>query len=116
MKLILAYISKDHFPRVYDELLSIHIHGLSVSEVEGFGQEHDTENPDFQEFVGIEMTKKIRLEIFCHDHESDKILESIYKAAHTGLSGNGKVFVIPVEDALRLKTGERGDLAISPKK
>ena len=63
----------------------------------------------------MEFTKKVRLEIVCHDEEVDRILEAIYAASHTGHSGDGKVFVLPVQDALRVKTGERGPAALGPR-
>jgi nitrogen regulatory protein P-II 1 len=64
--------------------------------------------------MGLEMTKRVRLEIICHDEEVDCVLEGIYSAGHTGHAGDGKVFVLPVLDALRLKTGERGPSALGP--
>ncbi len=114
MKLIIAYIPVGFLAPVSSALEKEHIHGMSVSSVQGFGQEHDDLHPEHQEFAGIERTKKLRLEIACHDSEADLILKTIYDAAHTGLRGNGKVFVLPVLDALRLKTGERGSAALGP--
>ncbi len=114
MKYLLAFIPPDALPRVKEALIGKHIHGLSVSEARGFGQEHDVAHPEHRDFVGLELIKKIRLEIICHDEEVDRILESIYASGHTGHSGDGKVFVLPVLDALRLKTGERGPSAVGP--
>ncbi|MEO6784575.1 MAG: P-II family nitrogen regulator [Chthoniobacteraceae bacterium] len=115
MKMIIAYLPPQFLEPVSSELQRKHIHGMSVSNVHGFGQEHDALDPDHREFSGIERTKKVRLEIACHDSEADIILQTIYDVAHTGLRGNGKVFVLPVLDALRLKTGERGAQALGPK-
>ncbi len=112
MRYLLAYIPPDVLHRVKDSLVGKHIHGMSVSEARGFGQEHDASHPEHREFVGVELTKKIRVEIICHDEEVEGVLNSIYVAAHTGQSGDGKVFVLPVLDALRLKTGERGPAAL----
>jgi len=114
MKYILAIIPPDVLHRVKDSLIGKHIHGLTVSEARGFGQEHDVSHPDYREMPGVELTKKMRLEIVCHDEEIDSILDALYSAAHTGHHGDGKVFVLPVLDALRLKTGERGPKAIGP--
>lgn len=113
MKLIIAYLPPECVDSVTRALGKAHVHGLSISHVRGVGQEFD-EAPDFLDFSGAGMTKKVRLESACHDEEVEKILEAIYKAAHTGLRGNGKVFVLPLADALRLKTGERGSAAIGP--
>jgi nitrogen regulatory protein P-II 1 len=60
------------------------------------------------------MTKRVRLEVICHDEEVERALKAIYTAGHTGHAGDGKVFVVHVLDALRLKTGERGPAALGP--
>ncbi len=112
MKYLLAFIPPEVLHRVKDSLVGKHIHGMSVSDARGFGQEHDSSHPEFKDYIGVELTRKVRLEIICHDVEVEHILESIYSAAHTGHSGDGKVFVLPVLDALRLKTGERGEAAL----
>ncbi|MGD0089613.1 MAG: P-II family nitrogen regulator, partial [Planctomycetota bacterium] len=91
-----------------------HIHGMSVSDARGFGQEHDAAHPEHHEYMGLELTKRVRLEIICHDEEVDRVLDALYAAGHTGHAGDGKVFVLPVLDALRLKTGERGPSALGP--
>jgi nitrogen regulatory protein P-II 1 len=116
MKLLLAFIPPERLQRVTEALVGRHVHGLSVSEARGFGQEHDTAHPQHREFRGLEMTRKIRLEVICHDQEVEPILTAIYEATHTGQRGAGKVFVLPVDDALRLMTGERGADALGPKR
>lgn len=108
----MAFIPPDVLYRVKDSLVGKRIHGMTVSEARGFGQEHDSTHPEYRDYIGVELTKKIRLEIICHDAEVERVLESIYNAAHSGHSGDGKVFVLPVLDALRLKTGERGEKAL----
>ncbi len=114
MKLIVAYIPPDHLHAIIDALSEQHVPGLTVSEARGFGQEHDAKHPEHREYIGIEMTRKLRLEIACHDQEVQPLLEAIYHAAHTGQRGAGKVFVLPIDDVLRLKTGERGPTALGP--
>jgi nitrogen regulatory protein P-II 1 len=113
VKLVVAFLPPECLEAVVRALGKAHVHGLSISHARGVGQEYDNE-PDFFDFSGAGMTKKVRLESACHDDEVDRILDAIYKAAHTGLRGNGKVFVLPLADALRLKTGERGSAAIGP--
>jgi nitrogen regulatory protein P-II 1 len=108
MRYILAFISKERLDAVLGQLEAGHVPGLSVSECSGYGQEHDQDHPDHRDFLGVEMTEKLRLEIVCHDDEVNGLVEALFKAAHTGRRGDGKVFVLPVLDALRLKTGERG--------
>ena len=114
MKYLLAIIPPNVLHRVKDALVGNHIHGLTVSEARGFGQEHEVTHPDYRELPGVELTKKVRLEVVCHDEEVERILQAFSAAAHTGHHGDGKVFVMPVLDALRLKTGERGPKAIGP--
>jgi len=114
MKYILAIIPPDVLHRVRDSLIGHHIHGITVSEARGFGQEHDIAHPEFRDIPGVELTRKMRLEIVCHDEEVERILQALYAAAHTGHPGDGKVFVLPVLEALRLKTGERGAAALGP--
>ena len=114
MKYLLAFISPDVLHRVKDAIILNHIHGLSVSDARGFGQEHAVGHPDYREIPGAELTKKMRLEIICHDEEVERILQAIYSAAHTGHAVDGKIFVLPVLDAFRLKTGERGPAALGP--
>jgi nitrogen regulatory protein P-II 1 len=112
MKYLLAFIPPDALHRVKDALIGKQIHGMTVSDARGFGQEHDAAHPEHREYPGLELTRKVRLEIICHDEEVDPVLEAIYSAGHTGHAGDGKVFILPVLDALRLKTGERGPTAL----
>ncbi len=105
MKMILAIIPPDHLNQVLDALDEQHLPGLTVSEVRGFGQ-HD------RDFTDVELPPKLRLEIVCSDEAAETIVQAIYKSAHTGQRGDGKIFVLPVTDALRIKTGERGSAAL----
>lgn len=114
MRYVVGFFPPDRVFALVDALSEIHVHGMTVSDAHGFGQEHDAAHPEHREHIGVEMTKKTRIEIFCRDEEVEAILEAIYGAAHSGRRGDGKVFVLPVLDALRLKTGERGDSALGP--
>lgn len=112
MKLILAIIMPDTLNKVIDALANHHVRGLTVSEARGFGQEHDRDHPDHREYLGLEMTPKVRLEIACLAGEENAIVSAIYEAAHSGRRGDGKIFVLPILDAVRIKTGERGQAAL----
>jgi nitrogen regulatory protein P-II 1 len=114
MKYLLAFIPPNRLDVLVDELADHHVHGLSVSDARGFGQEHDAGHPEHHEDPGTDLVRKLRVEVICRDEEVEEILAAFYKAVHTGRRGDGKVFVIEVVDALRLKTGERGDAAIGP--
>ena len=116
MKLVLAYLSAQPIQKIINALADQHIHGLTISNARGFGQEHDVGHPEYREFAGLELTRKTRLEIACHDEEVPAVLDCIYAVAHTGQRGDGKVFVLHIEDALRLKTGERGKAALGPER
>jgi nitrogen regulatory protein P-II 1 len=108
MKLILAILPPDHVNKLLDDLDEKHLHGMTVSQAEGFGQ-HD------RDFTDVEMSPQARVEIACHDEEAEGIVQAIYKSAHTGQRGDGKIFVFSITDALRIKTGERGDDALGPR-
>ena len=112
MKCVLAFIPPDQLHRIKDALIAKHVHGMTASDARGFGQEHAAAHPKHLDFGGLELTKKIRIEVICHDEELDAVLDAFYSAGHTGHTGDGKVFVLPVLDALRLRTGERGDAAL----
>jgi nitrogen regulatory protein PII len=114
MKYVLAFLPPDRLDSLVDALSDHHVHGLSVSDSRGFGQEHDPAHPDHRFHPGIDLVRHVRVEIMCRDAEVDEILEATYEALHTGGRGDGKVFVLDVVDALRLKTGERGEMALGP--
>ena len=105
MKMILAMILPEQLNKLLDDLDEHELPGLTVTEARGFGQ-HD------RDFTDVELPEKLRLEIVCRDDEVEKIVQSIYKSSHTGQCGDGKIFILPVDDALRIKTGERGDAAL----
>lgn len=105
MKMILVLIPPEHLNKLLDDLDEHELPGLTVSEARGFGQ-HD------RDFTEVELPSKLRLEIVCPDNKVEGIVHSIYQSSHTGQRGDGKIFILPVLDALRIKTGERGDAAL----
>jgi nitrogen regulatory protein P-II 1 len=114
MRYVIAIIPPDRYDAVIDSLSAHHVRGVTVTEAMGFGQEHDPSHPEHAERLGVEMSKKLRLEIVCRTEEVEEILQALYDAGHTGRRGDGKVFVLPIYEALRLKTGERGLAALGP--
>ena len=114
MRYVVGFFPPDRLFAIVDALSEGRVHGLTVSDARGFGQEHDVSHPDHHEHLGVEMTKKIRVEIFCRDEEVTGVLDALYTSGHSGRRGGGKVFVLPVLDALRMKTGERGEEALGP--
>jgi nitrogen regulatory protein P-II 1 len=114
MKYVLAFIPHDRLDALVDTLEEEHVHGLSVSESRGFGQEHDPRHPEHRDHPGVDFVRKLRVEIVCRDTEVESVLDAFSRLKQSGRHGAGKVFVLNVHDALRLKTGERGDAALGP--
>ena len=112
MKLIIAYVPFGCLTRISTELEKQHICDMSVSMAHGFGREREGLQGARWEFADIDRTKRLRVELACHDTDVDGILATIYAVANPGLRGNGFVFVLPIVDALRLMTGERGIAAL----
>jgi nitrogen regulatory protein P-II 1 len=112
MKKIEAVIKPFKLDEVKDGLNAIGIQGITVTEVKGFGrQKGHTELYRGAEYV-VDFLPKIKLEIIVADSLVPKIIETIEKTAKTGRIGDGKIFVTPVEEVIRIRTGERGEAAI----
>ena len=112
MQKIESIIKPFKLDEVKEALSAIGIQGLTVSEVKGFGrQKGHTELYRGAEYV-VDFLPKIKVEIVVPDNLSDKVAEAIEKAANTGRIGDGKIFITPVLDAIRIRTGERGEDAI----
>ena len=112
MKKIEAIIKPFKLDEVKDKLNDIGVHGLTVTEVKGFGrQKGHTELYRGAEYV-VDFLPKIKLEIVVPDDMVEEVVTAVSGAAHTGRIGDGKIFVIPVEEAVRIRTGERGDAAV----
>jgi nitrogen regulatory protein P-II 1 len=112
MKKIEAIIKPFKLDEVKDALNEIGIQGMTVTEVKGFGrQKGHTELYRGAEYV-IDFIPKIKIEIITSDGLSQKVVATIEQAAKTGKIGDGKIFVYPVEDVVRIRTGERGESAL----
>jgi nitrogen regulatory protein PII len=112
MKKIEAVIKPFKLDEVKDALNAIGVQGITVSEVKGFGrQKGHTELYRGAEYV-VDFLPKVKLEIICADALVQKIISTIETTAKTGRIGDGKIFVTPVEDVIRIRTGERGEAAI----
>jgi nitrogen regulatory protein P-II 1 len=112
MKKIEAIIKPFKLDEVKDALNAIGVQGITVAEVKGFGrQKGHTELYRGAEYV-VDFLPKVKLEIIAADNLVAKIIETIETAAKTGRIGDGKIFIIPVEEVVRIRTGERGDAAI----
>ncbi|MGO9614195.1 MAG: P-II family nitrogen regulator [Dissulfurispiraceae bacterium] len=112
MKKVEAVIKPFKLDEVKDALNEIGVQGLTVTEVKGFGrQKGHTELYRGAEYV-VDFIPKIKLEIVAADALVPKIISAIEKAAKTGKIGDGKIFVHPIEDVIRIRTGERGESAV----
>jgi len=112
MKKIEAIIKPFKLDEVKDKLNEIGIHGITVSEVKGFGrQKGHTELYRGAEYV-VDFLPKVKLEIVVPDDMTEKVVDTLIKSAQTGRIGDGKIFIMNLEDAIRIRTGERGNDAI----
>jgi len=112
MKKIEAIIKPFKLEEVKDALGEIGIEGMTVSEVKGFGrQKGHTEIYRGSEYT-VDFLPKIKIELVLPDSQLENALSTIVKTAKTGKIGDGKVFVTPISDAIRIRTDERGDAAI----
>jgi len=112
MKLIIAIIKPFKLDEVKEALSQVGIEGMTVTEVKGFGrQKGHTEIYRGSEYT-VDFLPKVKIELAVSDEQVAKVVESIAKGAKTGKIGDGKIFVLPLEDVLRIRTDERGDAAI----
>ncbi len=112
MKKIEAIIKPFKLEEVKTALADIGIEGMTVTEVKGFGrQKGHTEIYRGSEYT-VDFLPKVKLDVVVSDDIADKAVEAIIKAAKTGKIGDGKIFIIPVEQAIRIRTEEQGDRAV----
>jgi len=112
MKKVEAIIKPFKLDEVKESLSAIGVQGLTVSEIKGFGrQKGHTELYRGAEYV-VDFLPKVKLEIIAADEKVTEIVAAIEKSAKTGRIGDGKIFVLPIEEVIRIRTGERGPDAI----
>ncbi|MBK8857284.1 MAG: P-II family nitrogen regulator [Opitutaceae bacterium] len=112
MKLIIAIIKPFKLEEVKQGLAEIGVEGMTVTEVKGFGrQKGHTEIYRGSEYT-VDFLPKVKVEVVVADELTGKTVDAIVKAAKTGKIGDGKVFVVPIEEAVRIRTDERGDTAV----
>jgi nitrogen regulatory protein P-II 1 len=113
VKKVEAIIKPFKLEEVKEALAGVGVQGLTVSEVKGFGrQKGHKELYRGAEYV-VEFLPKVKLDIVVSDDKLKQTIEAIVKAASTGRIGDGKIFVSPIEEAVRIRTGESGEIAIS---
>ena len=106
MKIVMAIIKPFKLDEVRDALTAAGVHGLTVTEVKGYGrQKGHTEIYRGTEYA-VNFLPKIKIEVAVPDDQEDKVVQAITSAAKTGQIGDGKIFVTPIEGAVRIRTGE----------
>ncbi len=112
MKIVMAVIKPFKLEEVRDALTAIGVHGLTVTEVKGYGrQKGHTEIYRGAEYA-VSFLPKIKIEVAVSDELVDRVIETITAAARTGQIGDGKIFVYALESAVRIRTGEKDNDAL----
>jgi len=112
VKLITAVIKPHRLDEVKDALQAFGVHGLTITEASGYGRQRGhTEVYRGAEYT-VDLVPKIRIEVLVEDADAEELTDVIVKAARTGKIGDGKVWSVPVDDAVRVRTGERGPDAL----
>ena len=113
MKEIKAYIKANKLNDVVEALHQIDdLTGISIHDIKGFGRSRDKNSPVRIADDTINSTPHVKIEIICHDKLEKKIISTIQEAAHTGIRSDGKIYVSPIENAVRISTNEHGKEAV----
>ena len=108
MKLVVAILKPFKLDDVKERLKALNVSGMTITEAQGFGRQRGhTEVYRGAEYE-VDFVPKLKLEVLIDESQVDEIVEAIVSAANTGKIGDGKVWVVPVEQAVRVRTGERG--------
>jgi nitrogen regulatory protein PII len=108
MKMVVAYIRHEAFEPIREELLERGFPSLSITEVKGSGRQKGITEHYRGSAIAIHLRPKLRVECVVEDEDAQVIVDSILKYARTGSVGDGKIFLLPVDDAIRIRTGESG--------
>ena len=109
MKMVVAYIRHEAFEPIREDLLERGFPSLSITEVKGSGRQKGVTEHYRGSAIAIHLRPKLKLECVVEDQDAAVIVETILKHARTGSVGDGKIFLLPVEDAVRIRTGESGE-------
>jgi len=112
VKLVVAIVKPFKLDEVKEALREIDVHGLTTTDVEGFGRQRGhTEVYRGAEYQ-VDFVPKVKVEVLVDDDRVDEVVEAVMKAARTGKIGDGKIWVVPVEQVIRIRTGEMGPDAL----
>jgi nitrogen regulatory protein P-II 1 len=112
VKLVVAVVKPFKLDEVKEALKTAGIQGMTVSEVQGFGRQRGHTEVYRGAEYSIDLVPKLRVEILVEDHLANEVVETIIATARSGKIGDGKVWVVPVEEVVRIRTGERGPEAL----
>jgi nitrogen regulatory protein P-II 1 len=112
MTMVVAIIRPDCLDEVKATLDDLGILGISVCEIRGSGRQRGYVHRYRQAEYHVNLLEKLRVEVVVADADVEAVVEAIREGAHTGEVGDGKIFLLPVADAVRIRTGERGDAAV----
>lgn len=112
MKKITAIVRPEKLEPLKDALFEAKVSGMAISQVQGCGSQHGWKEYYRGTEVLLNMVPKVKFEIICDDTEVDALIDVISATARNGNVGDGKIFVFPVDEVVRIRTGERGDEAI----
>ena len=114
MKLVIGIVRPEKANDVLAALYRAEVHGLSISRVQGHGGEHERVETYRGTTVMMALSEKVRFEVAVSDEFVDPTIEALCEGARTGDVGDGKIFVVPLERAVRIRTGEADELALTP--
>ncbi|SCM70256.1 P-II family nitrogen regulator [Desulfovibrio sp. 86] len=112
MKKLEIIIRPGMFEKVRDMLSELGIHGLNYTEIKGFGRQRGHTEVYRGNIMQVDCLPKVKVEIVLHEDMLESVLNAVMTTARTGQVGDGKIFISDVEDAIRIRTGERGDAAL----
>jgi nitrogen regulatory protein P-II 1 len=112
VKLVTAIVKPHRLDEVKEALRSIGVNGMTTTDVQGFGRQRGhTEVYRGAEYQ-VDFVPKVKVEVLAHDDQADQVVDVIQKTARTGKIGDGKIYVVDIEQVVRIRTGERGPDAI----
>jgi len=112
MKKIEAIIRNEKLNVVRKALLEANIHGITVYEVRGKGNQKSLDLQFRGRHYSVDLLPRTKIELIVRDQDTEKIVDIVKKTAYTGNLGDGKILILPIEDIIRIRTGERGEKAI----
>jgi nitrogen regulatory protein P-II 1 len=112
LKAITAIIRPEKLEKVKNNLVEVGCYGMTVTEVKGRGRQLGIRESYRGKEYHIDLLPKTRLDIIINDDKVEEVVDTIVKSAQTGDIGDGKIFILPVDDVIRIRTGERGEKAV----